>query len=80
MENRIADIQMRLESIAEELTDVSVDILRSALEEGATSRPAIDKKLTQARRAVEKAARALEQAAVDGGDDASGETPDDPFA
>ena len=61
MENRIAEIQMRLESITEELTDVSVDVLRTALESGETTRPAIDKKLGQARRAVEKAARILEQ-------------------
>jgi hypothetical protein len=61
MENRIADIQMRLESISEELTDVSVEVLRTALESGESTRPAMDKKLSQARRAVEKAARALEQ-------------------
>ncbi|MGI9599334.1 MAG: hypothetical protein ACR2QK_24435 [Acidimicrobiales bacterium] len=61
MENRIADIQSRLTSITEELTEVSVDLLRSALEAGETTRPAMDKKLSQARRAVEKAARLLEQ-------------------
>lgn len=60
MENRIADIQARLASITEELTDVSVDLLRSAVEAGETKRPLLDKKLSQARRAVEKAARLLE--------------------
>lgn len=59
MENRIADIQSKLEAIAEELTDVSVDLLRSAVEAGEGKRPAADKKLSQARRAVEKAARLL---------------------
>lgn len=69
MENRIADIRSRLESITEELTDVSVEVLRSAVEAGATKRPPIDKKLGQARRAVEKAARLLapeEPGPVDG--------------
>jgi len=61
MENRIAEIQARLESITEELTDVSVEVLRAAVEAGETSRPPIDKKLSQARRAVEKAARLLDQ-------------------
>ena len=65
MEHRIAEIQAKLESIGEELTDVSVEVLREAVAEGATTRPAVDKKLSQARRAVEKAARLLEQA-VDG--------------
>jgi hypothetical protein len=57
---RIADIANRLNGIAEELTEVSVDLLREAVEAGAGQRPAMDKKLSQARRAVEKAARALE--------------------
>jgi hypothetical protein len=60
MENRIADIRVRLESISEELTDVSIEVLRSAVEAGETRRPAVDKKLGQARRAVEKAARLLQ--------------------
>lgn len=62
MDDRIADIQTRLESIAEELTEVSVDLLREAVEAGATRRPDADKRLSQARRAVEKAARALDMA------------------
>jgi hypothetical protein len=62
MENRIAGVQAKLESIAEELTDISVEVLREAVDAGERSRPAVDKKLSQARRAVEKAARALELA------------------
>ena len=62
MENRIADIQARLTGIVEELTDISVDVLREAVEAGETRRPEIDKRLSQARRAVEKAARLLEPA------------------
>ncbi|MEM9562198.1 MAG: hypothetical protein AAGA93_06265 [Actinomycetota bacterium] len=60
MDDRIDDIRSRLESIAEELTDVSVDLLREAVEAGETARPEMDKRLAQARRAVEKASRALE--------------------
>lgn len=65
MENRIAEVQAKLESLTEELTDISVEVLREAVEAGQTVRPPIDKKLSQARRAVEKAARALETA-IDG--------------
>ncbi len=69
MENRIADIHSRLTSIGEDLTEVSVDLLRSALEDGETKRPPLDKKLSQARRAVEKAARLLDPDNGDFADD-----------
>jgi hypothetical protein len=48
----------RLESIIEELDQIAFDQLREAAAQG-TGRPADDKRLTQARRAVEKAARLL---------------------
>ena len=60
MDHRVSEIRSRLESIAEELTDVSVEVLRAAVEAGETKRPEVDKRLGQARRAVEKAARLLE--------------------
>ena len=60
MDHRIAEMRAELESIAERLTEVSVDILREAVEAGESNRPEIDKHLSTARRAVEKAARALE--------------------
>jgi hypothetical protein len=66
MDHRIADIQARLASMVDELTEVSVDVLREAVEAGATSRPDIDRRRSQARRAVEKAARLLEP--VEGAD------------
>lgn len=59
MDDRIADIRARLETIGEELTDVSIELLRRAVEAGQTSRPPLDRKLGQARRAVDKAARLL---------------------
>jgi stalled ribosome rescue protein Dom34 len=52
----------RLDAVAEELSDLALDSLRAALERGDTSRPADEKRLTQARRAVEKAAHLLRTA------------------
>ena len=52
----------RLDAIAEELSDLALDSLRAALERGDSSRPAEEKRLTQARRAVEKAAHLLRSA------------------
>ncbi len=60
MNDRIVDLRLRLEGIAEELTEVSVEVLRTAVESGESKRPDIDKRLSQARRAVEKATRALD--------------------
>lgn len=60
MSERIDDIRQRLESISEELGDVAIDLLRQAIDDGATSRPPEEKVLNQARRAVDKAARLLE--------------------
>jgi len=65
MENRIANVQAQLESIADELTELSVEVLRDAVEAGERSRPQMDKELTKARRAVERAARALAAATDD---------------
>ncbi len=48
----------RLEAVAAELDEIMFDQLREASAEK-TGRPADDKRLTQARRAVEKAARLL---------------------
>lgn len=60
MHDRIEDIRNRLESIGEELTDVSMELLREAVDEGSGKRPPADKPLGQARRAVEKAVRHLD--------------------
>jgi phosphate uptake regulator len=60
------DIRERLEAIAEELADLALDALRAALEAGADKRPDEEKRLTQARRAVEKAAGLLKRRESDG--------------
>jgi predicted transcriptional regulator len=54
----------RLEAIAEELDDTAFDLLREAVADGAVERPPVDRRLVQARRAIEKAAgilRALDE-------------------
>ena len=49
----------RLDAIAEELSDLALDVLRQAVDRGEAARPAEEKRLSQARRAVEKAAHLL---------------------
>ena len=49
----------RLDAIGEELSDLALERLRATLDRGDTTRPADEKRLTQARRAVEKAAHLL---------------------
>lgn len=53
------DLADRLEVIAEELADRSIEALKEAVREGRTARPAAEKQLTQARRAIEKASHLL---------------------
>ena len=65
--SRYDDLAERLEAIGADLDELSFDVLQEAVASGATQRPAVDKTLTQARRAVEKAAQLLRQA----GDDTS---------
>jgi hypothetical protein len=50
----------RLRDIAAELDDAAFDVLNRAVADGESVRPAEDRALTQARRAVEKAATLLE--------------------
>jgi len=51
----------RLAAIAEDLDEIAFDQLREAVADGEIARPATDKKLMQARRAIEKAAGILRQ-------------------
>ena len=51
----------RLAGVLADLDEVMFDELQQALADGATSRPASDRVLAQARRAVEKAERLLRQ-------------------
>jgi hypothetical protein len=56
-----ATLAARLESIVADLDELAFDRLREAVAEGETSRPAADRELVKARRAVEKAAHILRQ-------------------
>lgn len=49
----------RLRAIDEELADLAMAALREAIEEGGTGRPEIERRITRARRSVEKAAQLL---------------------
>ena len=57
--SRFEELADRLESIVADLDELAFDRLREAVADGATERPASDKELAKARRAVEKAARHL---------------------
>jgi hypothetical protein len=66
----------RLDVIAEELSDLAMDSLRDALERGDADRPVEERRLTQARRSVEKAAHLL-RGLTDAGTGADGDGADD---
>ena len=53
------DVRERLEVIAEELADLALDRLRSATEDGDADAAAEERRITRARRAVEKAVALL---------------------
>lgn len=55
---RLAEIAAQLDSISATLDEISFDVLREASERK-SARPDIDRTITQARRAIEKAARLL---------------------
>jgi len=59
-----ATIAERLRDIGEQLDDLALSVLREAAESG-SERPVADKRLTQARRSVEKAAHVLESLSGD---------------
>lgn len=53
------DIRRRLEAIAEELADLALVRLRDSIDAGGTELPVDERRITRARRAVEKAANLL---------------------
>ena len=54
-----SDLIDRIEAIGAEIDDMAFDQLREASADGQVDRPASDKRLMQARRALEKAAQTL---------------------
>ncbi len=61
MAGEFDDIRSRLEIIAEELADLAIIRLRESIDAGGTELPVDEKRLTRARRAVEKAAHILRE-------------------
>ena len=61
MAGEFDDIRGRLEGIAEELADLAIVRLRESIDAGGTEYPLDEKRLTRARRAVEKAIGLLQE-------------------
>lgn len=62
------DIRRRLEAIAEELADLAIARLRDSIDAGGHELPVDERRLTRARRNVEKAAAILRTSDDDRGD------------
>jgi hypothetical protein len=61
MAGEFDEIRGRLEAIAEELADLAILRLRESIDQGGTELPVDERRLTRARRAVEKAAAILRE-------------------
>lgn len=59
MAGEFDDIKRRLEAISEELADLAIERLRESIDAGGNELPVDERRLTRARRAVEKAAGLL---------------------
>jgi hypothetical protein len=56
-----ADIRRRLEGISEELADLAIERLRESIDNGGVELPVDERRLTRARRAVDKAMAILSE-------------------
>ena len=63
MAGEFDDIRQRLEAISEELADLAIERLKASIDAGGTELPVDERRLTRARRAVEKAAALLRELA-----------------
>lgn len=61
MAGEFDDIRVRLEAISEELADLAIARLRESIDAGGHELPIDEKRLTRARRAVEKAVSILRE-------------------
>ena len=57
----VEGIRERLQAIAEELADLAIQRLRESIDAGGTELPVDERRLTRARRAVEKAISILRE-------------------
>lgn len=61
MAGEFEEIRTRLEAISEELADLAIQRLRDSIDAGGTGLPIDERRLTKARRAVEKAIAILRE-------------------
>ena len=61
MAGEFQDIRRRLDAIAEELADLAIERIRESIDAGGVELPVDERRLTRARRAVEKASAILAQ-------------------
>jgi hypothetical protein len=61
MAGEFDDVRKRLESISEELADLAIERLRESIDAGGTELPVDERRLTRARRAVDKAIAVLQE-------------------
>ena len=61
MAGEFDDIRRRLEVIAEELADLAIERLKESIDAGGVELPVDERRLTRARRAVEKAIGILQE-------------------
>jgi predicted ABC-type ATPase len=61
MAGEFDEIRQRLEVIAEELADLAIERLRESIDAGGHELPVDEKRLTRARRSVEKAIALLQE-------------------
>ena len=61
MAGEFEELRARLETIAEEMADLAIVRLRESIDAGGTEVPVDEKRLTRARRAVEKAIHLLQE-------------------
>ena len=61
MAGEFEEIRARLEGIAEELADLAIIRLRESIDAGGNELPVDERRLTRARRAVEKAINLLQE-------------------
>ena len=59
MPGEFQEIRARLEAISEELADLAIQRLRESIDAGGAELPVDERRLTRARRAVDKAAAIL---------------------
>ena len=61
MAGEFAELRARLEAISEEMSDLAIMRLRESIDAGGTELPVDERRLTRARRAVDKAVYLLDE-------------------